>query len=51
MHGPKKQGFWTSTKAPHSAPTHPLLVAGARYRVIREFTDYDGHVHPRGEEW
>ena len=27
------------------------LIPGQRYRVIREFTDYDGRQHPVGETW
>lgn len=27
------------------------LVPGSRYRVVRAFTDFDGAVHPVGEEW
>lgn len=27
------------------------LAVGRRYRVVQEFTDFDGSVHPVGEEW
>lgn len=30
-------------------PLH--LMTGRQYRVIKEFTDYDRHVHPVGETW
>jgi len=29
----------------------PMLTPGQRYKVIREFTDYDGRLHPVGETW
>jgi Domain of unknown function (DUF3601). len=28
-----------------------FLRPGTRYRVVRAFADYDGQVHPEGEEW
>ena len=27
------------------------LIVGKRYRVVKEFTDFDREVHPVGEEW
>jgi Domain of unknown function (DUF3601) len=27
------------------------LIVGKRYRVVKEFRDFDGQVHPVGEEW
>lgn len=27
------------------------LVAGHSYVVVRDFVDFDGHVHPAGERW
>lgn len=30
---------------------HQQLLAGARYRVVREFRDYDGHIHAAGGSW
>jgi Domain of unknown function (DUF3601) len=32
-------------------PSHDFLEAGRRYRVSREFRDFDGDAHPPGEEW
>jgi hypothetical protein len=39
-----------------SPPTRPRrrsehLAIGARYAVVRAFTDFDGDVHPVGETW
>ena len=47
MYGPERLGFWSS----NSGPKHKFLISGQRYRVIKEFTDYDHHLHPVGEEW
>ena len=27
------------------------LIVGRRYIVVREFTDFDGKLHPKGESW
>ena len=27
------------------------LIPGRNYRVVRAFTDYDGSLHPVGEQW
>ena len=37
----------------HSEPPAPFrhLSPGDRYRVIREFVDFDGGVHAEGEQW
>src|SRR5687767_5144344 len=51
MYGPEKLGFWSSAKAPNCGPKHQFLTAGMRYRVIKEFTDHDRHIHSPGEEW
>ena len=32
-------------------PSHDFLEAGRRYRVLREFADFDGDAHYPGEEW
>ena len=48
MYGPRDNGHWTSNRLD---PSHLFLKAGRRYRVLRAFTDYDGDVHPPGEEW
>jgi hypothetical protein len=49
MYGPEHPGKWSSLIAPNSAHQH--LRAGQRYRVIREFVDFDKDVHLPGEEW
>jgi hypothetical protein len=30
---------------------HQHLIPGRRYRVVREFRDYDRELHPVGESW
>jgi hypothetical protein len=51
MWGPEKAGHWTSVEAPNVSVEHQFLRAGRRYRVVEPFTDFDGHLHPAGEEW
>ena len=51
MHGPEKLGFWSGVRAPNCGSNHQFLVAGTRYRVIKEFADHNRHIHPVGEEW
>lgn len=51
MYGPEKPGFWSGIEAANCGPKYRFLMAGKRYRVIKEFEDYDRHVHPQGEEW
>lgn len=51
MYGPEKLGYWNSEKAPNCGSKHQILISGKRYRVIKEFADYDRHLHPVGEEW
>ena len=51
MYGPEKLGHWSSLKAPNCGSIHQHLVAGKRYRVVREFQDYDRDTHPIGESW
>ncbi len=46
MYGPLPEGTY---RGKH--PGFRLLNPGGRYRVIREFWDYDGDPHPAGEEW
>ncbi|HUH23549.1 MAG TPA: DUF3601 domain-containing protein [Brevundimonas sp.] len=48
MYGPKLRGHWTQ-----SLKCEPFkhLKPGAAYVVARAFTDYDGTLHPAGEEW
>ena len=49
--GPKPFGTWSSHKAPNCGTAHDFLRSGQRYRVTKDFSDYDRHVHPAGEEW
>ena len=51
MYGPESIGHWSGVKAPNATDQHQFLFAGSRYRVQREFTDHDDHVHAAGEEW
>lgn len=47
MYGPEQRGTWSS----HAQEEHQFLKAGHRYRVIRQFVDFDKSIHPVGEEW
>ena len=49
MLGPSERGHWSGLHGIQS--THEFLEAGRRYRVVREFTDFDGGAHLPGEEW
>ena len=49
LYGPRDRGHWTADG--HLEARHAFLDAGKRYRVIREFTDFDGDVHREGERW
>ena len=51
MYGPEAIGHWSGHTAPNSGNKHQFLEAGLNYRVVRAFTDHDGHVHPEGESW
>lgn len=51
MYGPQPLGKWSSIAAPNSGRRLDFLCAGKRYRVMREFVDFDNDIHPRGEEW
>lgn len=51
MHGPEPPGHWTPLTAVNQDSEYQFLTAGERYRVVREFVDYDGDAHPAGEEW
>jgi hypothetical protein len=51
MFGPKPMGFWSGSTSPNSGPKHEFLQAGSRYKVMREFRDYDRFVHRVGETW
>ena len=48
MYGPLERGHWSGGRL---QPSHDFLQAGRRYRVLREFTDFDGDAHRPGEEW
>ncbi len=49
MNGPYPPGHWSKGRALQS--TFAFLEAGTRYRVREEFSDFDGDLHPPGEEW
>jgi len=51
MHGPEDLGYWSRLTAPNHFLSCRFMRAGHRYRVVREFNDYDGALHPVGEEW
>ena len=51
MNGPQKIGHWSNLKAPNHTDRHQHLLAGHKYKVIREFVDYDEDKHPVGETW
>jgi hypothetical protein len=42
------KGTYTSHGVGHA---YEHLVPGRRYRVVKEFIDFDRQVHPVGEEW
>ena len=48
MYGPREPGHWTATLQKRH---FDFLKAGKRYTVRRQFVDFDGDVHPAGEEW
>ena len=48
MFGPRPAGFWSGH---HLSAKHQILTAGLRYRVVKEFADFDRDRHPIGEEW
>lgn len=47
MNGPRERGHWGGARQPR----HDFLEADRRYRVCREFVDFDGDAHVPGEEW
>jgi hypothetical protein len=51
MHGPESIGHWSSRHATNGGSRHQHLVAGRRYRVVREFRDHDSDIHSVGEGW
>ena len=48
MFGPEPQGRWSARLGPEP---YQMLQPGQRYAVVRDLTDFDGHVHPVGETW
>jgi len=48
MFGPVPLGKWSALAR---GKEHDFLRIGHRYRVTRQFVDYDKAVHPPGEEW
>jgi hypothetical protein len=52
MFGRKKavQPIPAPSARPYLKPHGPLVI-GQRYRVVKQFSDYDKGVHPVGEEW
>ena len=51
MTGPKKIGFWSDLKAVNTGNHRGFLNVGNQYRVIKDFVDYDGTTHKKGERW
>ncbi|SFM34192.1 DUF3601 domain-containing protein [Pelosinus propionicus] len=49
MTGPKKLGFWSNLKAANIGTQRGFLNMGHKYRVIKDFIDYDGTTHKIGE--
>jgi len=43
--------FWSILTNSNCAYKHQHLFAGRKYRVVREFVDYDKQLHPVGETW
>lgn len=48
MIGPKEPGFYTKHLKERESH-YEGMIAGARYKVCREFVDADGETHPEGE--
>jgi hypothetical protein len=44
-------GFRSKSCALGKENSHQFLCQSKWYRVIKSFEDYDGHIHPKGEEW
>ncbi len=51
MYGPQPKGYWSNIKAPNCGAKHQHLLAGKNYKVVHEFVDHDGQLHPVGESW
>ena len=47
MYGPSPRGHWSR----HGSGNYESLHVGKRYRVSREFVDFDRVPHTVGEEW
>jgi hypothetical protein len=45
MTGPKKIGVWSDLKAVNIVKQREFLCNGHKYRVIKDFIDYDGTTH------
>lgn len=48
---PHPIGTWSGHKSPNGGLSYQFLHAGKRYVIIKEFSDYDSHIHPVGEKW
>lgn len=51
MTGPPKIGFWSNLKAVNIGKQRQFLKEGCKYRVIKNFTDFDGTTHNIGDIW
>lgn len=51
MYGPRPAGHWTREGGTDGGRSYRSLRAGQRYRVAKQFLDFDGDNHPVGEEW
>ena len=48
MIGPFDKGHWTARGCDRSFQN---LASGRRYAVVAPFSDFDGDLHPIGEDW
>jgi len=51
MYGPRKKGYWSRANGGDLARNYRSLQVGRRYRVVKEFRDFDRDIHPVGETW
>jgi hypothetical protein len=51
MFGPKPSGTWSNLTGKNCGRQYQFLKFGIRYRVIKEFYDFDHHLHPIDEVW
>lgn len=49
--GPMPMGTLSGHTASNSGMVHDFLQAGKLYAVIKEFADYDHHMHVVSEQW